>query len=32
MLSIRNNTNYYNNVICAPESEVEPLFTVDEYC
>ena len=32
MLSIRNNTNYYNNVICRPDGEIEPLFSAEEYC
>ena len=32
MISHRNNTNYYNNVICRPDGEIEPLFSVEEYC
>lgn len=30
-MSARNNTKYYESVICK-DCEVQPEFTVDEYC
>lgn len=32
MLSVRNNATYYTEKICAPGGEVEPLFSLAEYC